>query len=157
MENADNPFIEVDTATATDRRVTWILDYWAGLPRDDVLPSPKHIDPLDIPPNVLPHIFKISVTWEDGKPGFVYRLSGTHLTKEYDREITGKTPRLAFPTYYEGLEAGYTIAASRTLPTMHRYRVPIFNREHRWVDRLCCPFASDGRTVDMLFGCLILQ
>lgn len=154
MEKAENSFVEVDPSTVTDRRVTWILDYWESLPRQGALPSPKLIDPLDIPPDVLPHIFKISVSWKGGQPSFVYRLSGTHLTKEYGREITGKTPRMAFPTYFKDLEAAYTIAASRNRPTLHRYRLPIFNREHKWVERLACPFATGGETVDLLFGCL---
>lgn len=156
MEQAGNSFVEIDLATVEDRRAAWILDYWTHLPRAGTLPSPKQIDPLDIPPNVLPHIFKISVVWtEDGKPSFVYRLSGTQLTKEYQREITGKTPRAAFPNHYEDLEAGYAIAAGRHRPTMHRYRRPILNREFRWVERLICPLANDGEKVDMLFGCLI--
>ncbi|WP_425405239.1 PAS domain-containing protein [Hwanghaeella sp.] len=154
MEKADNAFVDVDTSTVDDRRILWILDYWEQLPRQGSLPSPKQIDPLDIPPDVLPFIFKISVQWQDDEPSFVYRLSGTQLTKEYGREITGKTPRLAFPTYYRDLEAGYKIAATRKHPIVHQYHLPIFNREHKKVERLMCPFASDGETVDMLFGCL---
>lgn len=155
MEQAGSSFVEIDLATVKDRRIVWILDYWAQLPRAGTLPSPKDIDPLDIPRDVLPHIFKISVEWtEDGKPSFVYRLSGTRLTKEYQQEITGMTPRAAFPDHFEDLEAGYAIAAGRQRPTVHRYRRPIVNREFRWVERLICPLANDGETVDMLFGCL---
>jgi len=154
LEQAGNSFVEIDLATVEDRRVLWILDYWTHLRRAGTLPSPKQIDPLDIPPDVLPYIFKVSVEWADGRPGFVYRLSGTQLTKEYEREITGMTPRSAFPNHYEDLEAGYAIAAGRQRPTLHRYRLPILNREYKWVERLMCPFASDGETVDMLFGCL---
>lgn len=155
LEKARLSFVEVDASEASDSRTEWILDYWASLPRQGRLPSPKSIDPLNIPANILPFIYKIGVTWaEDGRPGFVYRLSGTQLTKEYGREITGMTPRTAFPTYFRDLEAAYTIAASADRPIVHRYRLPIFNREHKVVERLMCPFATDGDRVDMLFGCL---
>ena len=165
MEKAGNAFVELDTSAAEDRRIVWILNYWKQLPRPAGqagssphfarLPAPKEIDPLDIPPFVLPHIFQISIDWSDGAPRFVYRLSGTNLTKEYDREITGKSPRTAFPTYYRDLEAGYAVAAARSAPILHRYRMPIYNREHKWVERLTCPFSSDGNQVDLLFGCLV--
>lgn len=154
MDRAGNSFLEVDLSTVTNRRVAWILDYWNTLAPPGTLPSPKQIDPLDIPPDILPYIFKISVDWQDEEPRFTYRLSGTQLTKEYGREITGMTPRTAFPTNFAELEAAYTIAVKRTVPSLHRYRLPIRNKEHRIVERLICPCASDGETVDMMFGCL---
>jgi len=144
----------LDRASFQDESLWLLYLYWRHLPRTGDLPSRKSIDPTEIPSAVLPHVFMIDVDWQDGAPSFVYRLVGTKIINHYGTNFAGQTPRQAFPDRFRDLEDAYGRTACSAAPAVARYSAPLEDKRHKLVERVLCPCAEDGRTVDLLFGAL---
>lgn len=131
-----------------------LYEYWRSLPREGRLPRRADFDPLDIP-KLLSKLFMIDVAGTAPDFSFRYRLAGTEIGETYGLEITGMTPAEAFPDRAEKLIAGYALVAASGEPDYQAYPSPVPNRQFLTVERLICPFASDGETVDILIGALV--
>lgn len=66
-----------------------LFDYWQSKLRNRRLPDRTDIDPIEIP-KLLPNIVLLDVL-PDRPDCFRYRLVGTHVVREFGREMTGRT------------------------------------------------------------------
>ena len=64
------------------------LAYWIDKRGSRLLPSRRDIDPVEIPPKILPHLQIIDVV--DGGARFRYRLIGTATVDAYGEDFTGR-------------------------------------------------------------------
>ena len=126
-------------------------DYWTALPREQGLPGRSHIDPQAIP-SLLQWLMLVDVEELIPKARFRYRLAGTGVVRLFGREFTGLTNREAFPQHATRLTADFLDVVNRREPVYHRTMVPMPGREFRNIERLLCPLAEDGQTVNMLVG-----
>jgi hypothetical protein len=64
------------------------LDYWDARRGDRAVPDRADIDPVEIPPRLLPHL----LLGEISEPGarLRYRVVGTELVRRFGREPTGR-------------------------------------------------------------------
>lgn len=134
--------------------------YWRGKCRTDqdgahLLPARADIDPLDIPPDLLPGIVLLEIESGDGgRRRFRLRLFGSDVeamtgsdeTGRYYDEVTDQ------PGLYDRIDAllGQLIADRRPI-----YMAAPSGAEGRgflWFGRLALPLAADGRQVDMILG-----
>ena len=65
------------------------LAEWNRLRGDRTMPTPADIDPLVLPPRLLPHILLLDIEREPALR-FRWRLIGTHITRVIDRDSTGR-------------------------------------------------------------------
>ncbi|MEE8445015.1 MAG: PAS domain-containing protein [Alphaproteobacteria bacterium] len=128
-------------------------EYWLSKASGGNLPGRRDIDPIEIP-QILDSVFLIDVIRSDAGLRFRYRLTGTKIVQIYQNECTGMWVEDAFPEQADELIAGYTEAVESGVATHARYAAPSPGRDHITVERLICPLAADGETVDMLFGAL---
>jgi hypothetical protein len=129
--------------------------YWRGKAIGDRLPGRADIDPLELPPELLPDIALLEIEGSGAGRRFRLRLFGSALeamtggsneTGRYYDEITHD------PGLYEKLD--------RILGLMIDERRPVYipapsgaaGRDFLWFGRLALPLASDGRTVDMILA-----
>lgn len=116
------------------------------------LPGRQHLDPVEMK-DFLPHVVLIDVVRDGAYQRFRSRLNGTHVTDIFDRDGTGKYIEHigylhVFDEFYRRFSAVvdekalvYGVSSS---PVRH---LDVVDYEH-----LTLPLASDGHTVDMLFG-----
>lgn len=64
-----------------------LFDYWAGLRTGSALPDYARVDPIGIPPDLLPALYIVA---RDPDGGFRFRLSGTGLRTVFNADITGR-------------------------------------------------------------------
>ncbi len=133
--------------------------YWRGKCRNGkngahLLPARADIDPLEIPPDLLPGIVLLEIETQDGRRRFRLRLLGSDVeamtgsdeTGRYYDEVTDQ------PGLYDKIDAllGQLIADRRPI-----YMAAPSGAEGRgflWFGRLALPLASDGETVDMVLA-----
>ena len=136
-----------------DPRLRRFYDYWLGKCQAGRLPSRADIDPVEIP-DLLPWIMLV-----DPVPGpegyrFRIRLIGTGLVTRVGRDATG---RFYDETLSKRDVARFTAIYTEVVKSgrPHHYRsdidiVRLQGLEHLRYERLICPLATDGTTVDML-------
>ncbi|MCZ4279939.1 PAS domain-containing protein [Kiloniella laminariae] len=112
--------------------VKGLFDYWKSLPADQGLPLKSALDPLGMPPRVLPYLFLCELTFV---PEFsvYFRLQGTFLSEVLGQNFTGK--------YLD--ETTFGKDASRVIGHYYRVatnRVPCVTQER----------ISSGRGVSMI-------
>ncbi len=136
---------------AADAKLAPIFDYWHKTARDGVLPRPRDIDPVTLPPFVLPYLTLLDVV--DGGRTFRIRLVGTASASAVGRDFTGQE--------LEAAMSGDVLVA-----TLDRYRAAIAHRrpilafaEYAMPDGstvkntiMTLPLSSDGQVVDRLLG-----
>jgi hypothetical protein len=129
--------------------------YWRGKCRGSLLPARADIDPLEIPPDLLPGIVLLELeSQDDGRRRFRLRLFGSDVeamtgsdeTGRYYDEVTDQ------PGLYDKIDAllGQLIADRRPI-----YMAAPSGAEGRgflWFGRLALPLAADGKTVDMVLA-----
>jgi hypothetical protein len=138
-----------------DPRLRRFLEYWQAKSPPGRLPGRRDIDPVEIP-ELLPWIMLVDPVPVPGGHRYRIRLVGTGIVARTGRDSTGKwyddlfTPRdvARFSAIYD------EIIASRRPHHFHAdYDIQrIEGREHIRYERLMCPLAADGVTVDMLAG-----
>ena len=131
-----------------------LYEYWHGLSDLGDVPDRKRIDPVEIPADILPYIFIIDVDRSGPAPGFVYRLAGTQIVRNYGTTLTGQRPRDAFPDHYRRLEAEYMECVMSKQATVAFYPAPLADRPYKMVERLTCPCRGDSGDIEALFGAL---
>jgi hypothetical protein len=141
-----------------DARLSEFYRYWRGRCGGRPMPGRADVDPVDMPPRLLPNLFLTDVL--DGGARFRYRLVGTEIVRVLGWDPTGgyvdeinQSPR-----YRDYIVALYRRVVGDRLPvfSMSHYPRP-GDRDggHHATQRLMCPLSSDGAAVDMLFTCQI--
>ncbi|HVO14318.1 MAG TPA: PAS domain-containing protein [Alphaproteobacteria bacterium] len=136
-----------------DPRLRRFYEYWLSKCRPGRLPARADIDPVEIP-DLLPWIMLIDPVPDAAGIRFRFRLVGTGLVARAGRDATGR--------YYDEMLSKRDVArfaaiyndVIRTGRPHHFHADLDINRmegrEHIRYERLLCPLASDGVTVDML-------
>lgn len=135
--------------------------YWRSVcPGVDLLPGRQHIDPLAMP-QVLPYAWLMEV--HPPLPGhdiprFRFRLVGSHVDLGFGGPKTGCWLDEIEPEFSSNraMQAHFVACAYHATPS-HRRGQPRFrfNAEATELERMMLPLASDGRQVDMIFGCTV--
>ena len=136
-----------------DPNLRRFLEYWSSKAAEGRLPGRQHIDPLEIP-ELLSSIVMMDVVREgDGGVRFRLRLVGTEIVALHGRDLTGHWLDEAFPSgaAEDVVTANRMVVESRQ-PHYWRNALHSAGREHVRYERLMCPLAADGQTVDMLIG-----
>lgn len=128
--------------------------YWRGKCRGSLLPARADIDPLDIPPDLLPGIVLLELETSGSRRRFRLRLfgsdveamTGSNETGRYYDEVTDQ------PGLYEKIDAllGQLIAERR--PVYMAAPSGADGRGFLRFGRLALPLAADGLRVDMILG-----
>jgi hypothetical protein len=146
-----------DTAGDLELRLTHptllaFYDYWRSLPAERGLPGRQHVDPWAIRA-LLPWLFMLDVETPPPRASFRWRLAGTGIVDLTGRELTGRTLLQTLPERAASLDNHFSAVVSGRRPSYHRCALPPADgREPRAVERLTCPLAKNGRTVNMLIG-----
>lgn len=129
-----------------------LYEYWAARCRDGRLPSREDVDPIEIP-DLLPSLFLVDVVREGGDLRFRYRLVGTRNVERFGVDNTGRwLDELYGKDYFKFVGSEYQDTTIQGKPTWARMTAGYADRPHVVYERLMCPLAADGRTVDMLMG-----
>lgn len=139
-----------------DSRFRWLFQYWVERCRDGRLPGRPDIDPLDFP-HLLGRIYLIEVVRTPERVRFRFRLWGTKISGLFRHEHTGHwLEDIAAPGTLADLERTLLTCVEERQPHFWRRTIPGDAIEYVATRRMLLPLASDGETVDMLFG-LILE
>jgi len=160
-------FLELDVQTQQwietnpDRRWALLLEYWNRLAqRAAKLPKRSEIDPLELPVDMLPHIFLVDVVRTADPPAtrFRFRLLGAAITARervrpgqyLDDYTSDQVPDAMTQQYLECLERRVSNRSTNLAwdhPTKEfiTYRVMLL------------PLSSDGTEVNTLIGLAIYE
>lgn len=130
--------------------------YYNRISPSGTLPGRQHFDPLAIP-HVLPHLVLLDVHRDPLR--YRYRLVGTKEVELYGQDPTARWYHDVRPLG-PGTASGYArlqLAAEKGVCSYRKGRVlALRHREHQSAENLVCPFAADGRNVDLIVVCGIL-
>ncbi len=139
-------------AALTDSGLVGLYDYWTAL-RDKLgrLPRRSEVDPLDLPPDVLPGMIILE---RDPDRRFWCRLAGTRLREIYGFEVTGKYLDEIVPSGAATLRTGiYQQALDGRCAVFCRLRFSVPGREFVASDRLYVPvLGEEGDAATILVG-----
>jgi hypothetical protein len=129
------------------------FDYWRRKAPVGRLPGRQHIDPLDIP-HLLPGTALFDVVWEADRYRFRFRLMGTRFVEAMGADYTGRfIDEVVLRTVkYEALYKTFRTIVKKKQPHYWETSITMPGREFIGLKRLALPLASDGRTIDMIFG-----
>jgi hypothetical protein len=136
-------------------RLARFHEYWLSKCRPGLLPGRQDIDPVEIP-ELLPWMILLDPVGVPGGYRFRMRLVGTGIVARTGQDATGKWyDELFTPRDVARFSAIYVEVMKSRRP--HHYHsdfdiARLEGREHVRYERLICPLAADGVTVDMLAG-----
>lgn len=136
--------------TVSQPRLRRLLDYWQARRGDRPMPGRADIDPLDFP-WLLGNVSLVDVV-PDGRGGRRYRLRlvGTHVTRRFGYDGTGKwLDEILGPEHRAHVQAAFDDVVRQRIPMVERLDMLIDGRLHDY-EILRLPLASDGQTVDIL-------
>lgn len=127
-------------------------DYWHSKIEEGRLPGRADIDPLDIP-DLLPSLILVDVVRGASGLRFRIRLVGTEYVEVAGQDLTGKwLDETHAPDQAREIAETYVAVVETGEPHYWRSSLHTTGREHINYERLICPLAADGETVDMLVG-----
>jgi hypothetical protein len=129
------------------------LAFWAGKRAGRAMPCKRDIDPVELPPKVLPNLQLIEVI--AGGARFRYRLIGTALAEAYGRDFSGQHPDELFSDDRLNF-------VQRIYRTVCEFKTPIFSRNKYhtpkdidlFASRIYLPLSEDGVDVQHILGVL---
>ncbi len=126
-------------------------DYWRSkIAPGRRFPARADIDPAEIP-RLLPSILLIDVVRDHGPVRFRLRLVGTEYVERIGRDHTGQWLEEGRPaSEAEAIIATYDKVLATGEPHFWRSRLHDPDRQHVVYERLLCPLADDGETIDVL-------
>jgi len=127
-----------------------MFDYWSSHRRNGALPSRTDIDPIDLP-DLIPN-FMMFEAIEDFTD-FRIRLAGTKVEEVFGGAMKGLTlsgiaKRDSFSEVWQSFDR---IIASRE-PEFRSDTLTNVDKRYVVFERLLCPLAADGKTVDHVLG-----
>lgn len=143
--------------SAADPRMRQIYDYWRDrLPEDRLLPGRQHIDPLEMPKEVLPYLSLIEVQRAETGRRFRFRLAGTAYRDWAPFDYTGRFLEDLPDTPERGrlFEMFDKIVNQPTVHYMVSRRL-FGNHNGARLRRLGLPLASGGYDVDMILAVML--
>lgn len=158
QERSDTEIFNVsdDTELLPEHREAYL--YWKSKCRDGRLPSRTDIDPIDIP-KILPATLLLDVERTQGSPVFRFRLFGTALVERSGVDLTGLTFEDAFPADQQQeyfIDAVHRLIETKN-PLGYVGHSMVEHHQYIRVAGLILPLASDGETVDVIFGVNLRQ
>ncbi|MEK9970410.1 MAG: PAS domain-containing protein [Ferrovibrio sp.] len=129
-----------------------LFAYWDRLRRGRAMPARADVDPLDLPVDLLPHVFLIDVL--SGAPYFRYRLTGTMVDEIHGQYLTGKAPRdIRTPEIAMAAESQCRRVLMTHSPSCDHVTLMADDRSFWHFERLALPLSDDGGgTVNMLLS-----
>ncbi len=141
---------------ASHPTLRFAFDYWLSKAPDGMLPGRQHIDPIELR-TILPNVMLIDVEPDPAGAKFRLRLIGTAITEATGRDLTGQ---------YFGPEnqSGDQVMMERLAGLLETGQ-PYFvvdklyapDRQHLLLHRLVMPLARDGKTINMIFACCVVE
>lgn len=133
-----------------------LYGYWMDMKNGHEVPLSSSLDPLQIHPQILPHIMLLDV--EEGGHLFKFRLLGTEVVKSYGEEVTGQ--------YLNSIDLG-----NSPDNVIENYREVVSTREPIWfegsyskacgkkltAERLVLPLSIDGQIVTRILCGIIFS
>lgn len=124
--------------------------WWSSLRQDGFLPSRARIDPYAMPPAIrtlLPSMWMLDVAGDP--PRFRYRLIGERIRDAARRDLKGRWLDEVHPA--APLARLVEVVETRR-PGRRRGKPTLFyaHADHREIENLLLPLATDGRSVDAI-------
>ncbi|MFN3459890.1 MAG: PAS domain-containing protein [Oceanibaculum sp.] len=147
LSAALDPAIADISARLTHPHHRQMFAYWRGKFAGSVPPSRQDIDPVEIPPAILPWLVLYTVHWVADRPRIQFRLVGTSVVQRYHRDSTGKY----FEDVYDSAMlskqmAAFSEVALKCQPAYAQLRLPVPERDFIPYERLLLPLmGEDGR------------
>jgi hypothetical protein len=130
--------------------------YFRSIAPAGLLPGRQHFDPVAIAV-ALPRLVLLDV--QRAPLRYRYRLVGTKEVELYGHDPTGRWYDEVRPRNPQ-TELGYIRLQHAVERGVLSYRkgpvLAIRHREHQSAENLVCPFASDGRSIDMITVCGVI-
>lgn len=127
------------------------LSYWTGKRSGRSMPRKRDIDPIEIPPKILPNLQIIDVI--DGGARFRYRLIGTALVDAYGKDFSGRIVDELFPDdrldFVQGL---YRSVCTSKAPIFSRNKYHTPRDVDLFSMRIYMPLSEDGVAVQHILG-----
>jgi len=132
-----------------------LLDYWLAKWGACAFPARCDIDPVELPPRILPNIAIVSVERSENEDDyFSYRLVGTNIVWHFGADVTGRLFEDIFltPDELRAERSHYTHVLKNREVHFESARLNISGRKFLSSTRMLLPLASDGQTIDMILS-----
>jgi hypothetical protein len=128
------------------------FDYWRSKGDGSRLPGRQHLQ-MEEMRAFLPFVILFDVVCHGGAYRFRQRLVGTHIVELFGRDTTGQfVDETSAPDHCVPVQARLTEIVETASPRFGVYHPPFPHLDFLEYEHLTLPLASDGRSVDMLFG-----
>lgn len=142
----------IDPLSFKTKPLQQIAAYWLSKARPHRLPGRADIKPEELVPQ-LPYVYLVDVKRDP--LAFRYRLVGTAIRQWGGREFTGiSVNEVEYGAQWREIFEEYRTVAERSLPTRSERASVVASKEFHYYERFLGPLASDGATIDMIFGAL---
>jgi hypothetical protein len=130
-----------------------VLAYWTAKRGDRSMPRKCDIDPLEIPPKILPNLQLIDVI--DGGARFRYLLVGTALVDAFGRDFSGQYPDDMFSDDRLNSTQGiYRAVCNSKTPLFSRNKYHTPKNIDLFALRIYAPLPNDDSHVHHILGAL---
>ena len=138
----------------TSPRLRKLYSFWIEKRKAGRLPGRADFDPFSFP-DLLPWIILHDVISVDGRRRIRIRVEGTEVTKLFGTHRSGKWLEEVFQADdAERIQQAYDTVVDTREPQTWRTHATLPSGDVQYYTRLLMPLASDGSTVDRLFGML---
>jgi hypothetical protein len=128
--------------------------YWRTKCEVRAMPRRRDIDPVDMPPHLLPHLQLV----ERVGARFRYRLTGTAIVDAYSRELTGLfIDEVLPPSRREVAERHYARVFDTGRPIFVRNSYTTATSVELIATRIMLPLSEDGATVSLVLMAQIFE
>ncbi len=130
-------------------------DFWTDACDGGVPVHRTSMDPLNLPPQILPWLFIINVKRDP--LDYQYRLIGTGLTEMLARDLTGKRMSDVYypPGHNEFLRHRLKMVAEQDLAVLASFDAGWVSKRYIKLTSLMLPGTTDGTTTDLIYGVTI--
>jgi hypothetical protein len=129
--------------------------YWLRARGARTMPERGDIDPLDIAPNILPHLVLLDVLPDGGN--FRYRLAGTGVVERAGMELRGLLATECPADNPDSILREMTLVAEDGLPRYSALGCNGGAEDFKAVERMLTPLGRDGAGVEMLIGAAVFH
>ena len=132
-----------------------LLDYWRAKRGARAFPACCYIDPVELPPRILPNIAIVSLErFENEDDHFSCRLVRTNVVWHFGADVTGRSFEDIFltPDELRAERSHYSHVLKNREIRFVSARLYIPGREFLSSTRMLLPLASDGQTIDMILS-----